>query len=71
MLEGEGYGNIGKEFLSIEIKVMMSNMFIEFKIDIMQLVVDIMEICFNELYEEYDYSDVEEFYNNLDVSVLM
>ena len=30
-----------------------------------------METRFNELYEEYDYSDVEESHNNLDVSALM
>ena len=71
MSEGEGHGNIGKESLSIEIKAMMSNMFTEFKTDIMQSVADTMETRFNELYEEYDYSDVEESHNNLDVSALM
>ena len=49
----------------------MSNMFTEFKTDIMQSVTDTMETRFNELYEEYDYSDVEESHNNLDVSALM
>ena len=71
MSEGEGHGNIGKESLSTEIKAMMSNMFTEFKTDIMQSVTDTMETRFNELYEEYDYSDVEESHNNLDVSALM
>ena len=71
MSEGEGHGNIGKESLSTEIKAMMSNMFTEFKTDIMQSVSDTMETRFNELYEEYDYSDVEESHNNLDVSALM
>ena len=70
MSEGEGHGNLGKESLSTEIKAMMSNMFTEFKTDIMQSVSDTMETRFNELYEKYDYSDVEESHN-LDVSALM
>ena len=48
------------ESLSMEIKSMMSNMFADFKTDIMQSVIETVESRINEWYGENDYSAEDE-----------
>ena len=60
MSEDESASLTGTESLSMEIKSMMSNMFADFKTDIMQSVIETVESRINEWYEEYDYSAEDE-----------
>ena len=60
MSEDESTSRTGTESLSMEIKSMMSNMFADFKTDIMQSVIEAVESRINEWYEEYDYSAEDE-----------
>ena len=60
MSEDESASRKGTESLSMEIKSMMSNMFPDFKTDIMQSVIETVESRINEWYEEYDYSAEDE-----------
>lgn len=73
MSEDESASKKGKESLGMEIKTMMSNMFAEFKTDMMQSVTESMETRINEWYEENDYSVEDEpvVDNTLDVNALM
>ena len=73
MSEDENANHKGTESLSMEIKTMMSNMFADFKTDIMQSVTETVESRINEWYEENDYSteDKPVADNTTDVNVLM
>ena len=73
MSEDESASHKGTEFLSIEIKTMMSNMFAEFKTDIMRPVTETVESSINEWYEENDYSAEDEpvVDNTIDVNALI
>ena len=59
-MSDESSSRKGTESLSMEIKSMMSNMFADFKTDIMQSVIETVESRINEWYEEYDYSAEDE-----------
>ena len=73
MSEDESASHKGAESLSMEIKTMMSNMFAEFKTDIMQSVTETVESSIHEWYEENDYSAEDEpvVDNTIDVNALM
>ena len=60
MSEDESASHKGTESLSMEIKSMMSNMFADFKTDIMQSVIETVESRINEWYGENDYSAEDE-----------